>query len=73
MTDMALMKDIVLKIEAAEEARRSQAVRIQALYARAETAGLDLNAIRELIRERATPGTSQPETTVDVYRRAMEA
>ena len=73
MTDMALLKDIVLKIENAEEIRRVQAARIQTLLAQAERNGLDVAAIRELLRERATPGTSQPETTVDVYRRAMEA
>lgn len=73
MSDLSnILRPIVEEIEDAELKRTKLADRVKATYERAIGLGLDPAVIRELIRERSTPGEQRPATTLDRYRAAME-
>jgi len=73
MSDLSnILRPIVTEIEEAEAQRAKMACRIKSIYERAIGLGLDPAVIRDLIRERQTPGEQRPQTTLDRYRAAME-
>lgn len=73
MSDLTnILVPIVTEIEECEAKRTKMADRIKATYEKAIGLGLDPSVIRELIRERQTPGEQRPASTLDRYRAAME-
>jgi len=67
------LRSIVERIERLEEEKKALATDIKDIYAEAKSAGLDVKALRQLIRERRQDAAEveERETLLEVYRRAL--
>lgn len=67
------LRSIVDRIERVELERKNLGVDIKEVYAEAKSAGYDLKALRQLIRERRQDAAEREEieSLVEVYRRAL--
>jgi uncharacterized protein (UPF0335 family) len=67
------LRSIVERIERIEEERKALGSDIKDIYSEAKSAGFDLTALRQLIRDRKREPAEieEREMLIDVYRRAL--
>lgn len=67
------LRSIVGRIERLEEERRTLSEDIKDIYSEAKSAGFDVKALRQVVRDRRKEAAEleEHETLVDVYRRAL--
>jgi len=67
------LRSIVERIERLEEERKALGADIKDIYLEAKSAGFDVKALRQVIRDRKQDADEleERETLVDIYRRAL--